>query len=250
MTFIPSLIILKIVCTLYVINTAHCSAAYSRNNDNRNVKITIGAAYNSDRVYRGAMIWPKATLYPLAGIILYNKFAINGPGVSSMYSLGPLTASIGFRYFDDNEPIFYLEKHNEDYRNQRKASIDLNGSLALRFMPGGRLALAISQGIKGQYGFYTNGSLELPIFPLASAGYSIGYGDTKANRYAYGPEGIAGLGHQDIYFKLTLPFLPWGGRLITRYTFSRIHKTNNKNADYVRGDDKSNTLTIMTMWNI
>jgi hypothetical protein len=217
-------------------------------NAKKTITVTTGSFYTNQMVYRGALIWPKATIFPLASINFYNRIQISGLNLSSNYSLGPLTLSSGIKYFDDSEPWIKLESHNKDFRNQRKPSFDLYGSLYLRFMPGGSLLIKIYKELKEHYGTYGYFTIKLPIFPFVSIGYGIGYGDGQNNQYVFGEGSRAGATHQDYYASLFFPFLPGKGRLSVKYNLSRIYFNENHNGSYIKPTDKPNVISAMVSW--
>lgn len=214
-----------------------------------NWKFSPGLLYTNEKVYRGALVWPAPSIFPLFGIS-YKRLTINGPGFNLVMPWSKLTFNIGVTYFDDNPPLIPLREHHKDFRNERKSVYDATSGVTWEMLPRTRLSLMASKAINSHNGFYSALNLQIPLIPFVSAGYTLGYADTKANRYAYGPQARAGLGHRDFNFGVNLPFLPGKGMLMARYTVSRIHLSTNKNASYVRANDKPETLLLMTTWTL
>lgn len=216
--------------------------------EEKNWKLSTGVFYLSDRIYRGAIIWPAASVMPMLGIS-YRNISINGPGFQLNLPYHKFTFQTGLQYFNDGPPLIPLQERKKDFRNQRKGVYDATIGLGWEFWPRFRLNLSAAKAINSHYGFYSLASLQIPLVPFVSAGYALALADTRANRYAYGPEAVAGLAHRDFNISLVLPFLPGKGVLITKYTTSRIHQAANKNASYVRPSDKPAALSSMATWN-
>mgnify|MGYP003607253484 FL=1 len=220
------------------------SLSFSKESD---WKVSTGLMYSNEKVYRGALVWPAPYIFPLLGIS-YKRLAVNGPSFNLALPWSKLTFNFGVSYFDDNPPLIPLRTHHKDFRNERKSVYDAFVGVSWEILPRTKLSFLSSKALNSHHGFYSALSLQVPLIPFVSAGYTLGHGNGKANRYTYGPEARAGLGHRDFNLNLSLPFLPGKGILITRYTISRIHLSTNKNASYVRSNDRPSTLMSMASW--
>lgn len=210
-------------------------------------KFTTGLIYQSSKIYRGAWIWPAPSIMPMLGIS-YKRLSIHGPGLVLNIPYQKFSFQFGTSYFNDGPPLFPLKKRRKDFRNQRHGVYEAILGGTWEFWPRFKLGLNASKALTNHHGIYGIANLQIPLIPFVSSGYAIGWGNRKANQYAYGPEAISGTAHRDFNISLALPFLPWGGILVTKYTTSRIHKTVNKKASYVLPSDKPATLSSMANW--
>ncbi len=215
--------------------------------DERTWKFSTGVFYLSDRIYRGALIWPAASVMPMFGIS-YKNVSINGLGFQLNLPYHKFNFQMGLQYFNDGPPLIALQERKKDFRNQRQGVYDATFGIGWEFWPRFKLNINAAKAITTHHGFYSAVALQVPLIPFVSAGYLLALADTRANRYTYGPEAVAGLAHRDFNISLVLPFLPGKGVLITKYTTSRIHQTINKNASYVRPSDKPAVLSSMATW--
>lgn len=212
-------------------------------------KFTTGFSYASEKVYRGALYWPKASVFPLIGVS-YKNLSINGPGFTLTLPTHKFVFTLGLIYFDDSPPLIPLKKHRKDFRNERKEVYDSFVGASWEFLPRFRLSTGLSKALKTHCGLYGTLGLQIPLIPFLSTGYTLGFGERRANRYAYGHEAVGGLAHKDFNLSLVLPFLPGKGTLITKYTTSRIAKDVNRNAHYVRSSDKPEVVSLLATWNL
>lgn len=214
----------------------------------KNFKLLTTVMFSTQRVFRGALTWPGAYAFPGIGVELFNKIRLTGPRILFFHKVRPWTFSAGIHYFDDRKPWLRFSGHEEGFRNQRKATINSFVGFKVKFFKHARYELQFHQDLKASKGVYFKSKLSVPIAPFTSLGVTLGYGDSKNNRYVYGPLARAGLGHKDFFARLVIPFLPYGGVWINKFTVVRIHMAQNKNAGYVRSDDRPKVFHSMANW--
>lgn len=217
-------------------------------------EVSLNALYSQKRVFRGALIWDAPTLMVLPSFDLFNMINIGRGGALAIYrQYENHRFSIGIRPFEDNGPsaiAIKLKNSNEDFKNQRSSSLETSFQYEYRLRPYFRGTINYHKELIRHYGNYLQLGTRLSPFPLTNIGVVLGIGDREHNKYVYGPEGSAGLGHTDFNLGLRLPFLPWHGQLILNLRHSIINKIENFNADYIRGQRKNSILSIMATWRL
>ncbi|MCO4753593.1 MAG: hypothetical protein KC478_03885 [Bacteriovoracaceae bacterium] len=219
------------------------------------VDITFATFYSSKRVYRGALIWDQPVMGFGPSFTFYDKFSIGKGGISYFKKLDDhLTFKVGYNYFDDSEPgggpILKLGGSSEDFKNNRKPTSDIYIDLSYRKRRGLSSTFTMSKDITRHHGIYAYSSASMGIAPFVSAGLGVGIANESHNQYVYGPEGVGGIGHIDGFIAAMLPFLPYKGRLLLKWSRIEITQSENVQAEYIQGNHLNHSLSMVALWKI
>ncbi len=221
----------------------------------KNFSMSLGGFINSSSVLRGAQTWSKPSLMAGPSFTFFNKVAVRGPSVQ--YSLfnreSPFELGFGVSLIDDDEPLLTLGGQDEDYRNQRDSTWELQLSFKYKFGFFNKFFVGgmIGKDIDETKGLYSEVQLGAPgLIKYTSFEYKISFAESAVNRYYYGPEGVSGRGWQEISFKYVMPFVPWEGIVINKLAYSKVLQEQNKSADYIRQRDTNLVLSSMIIWNL
>ena len=218
-----------------------------------NVQITLAAFASSKQVYRGALIWDTPSLMAGPSFTFFNKVRLGGGrgGLSIFNTFAEYhTFSLSASYFDDNEPLLPFEDKPLDFKNQRRATFGSTLTYRFSYQRAFNVVLAHSKDLKRHHGHYTNINISGSLIPLVTFGSALGIGDRDNNAYVYGPESAGGIGHHDVFVSVMLPFLPGGGRMIINNNYSKITKSANYNADYIRGNKSNFVMSMVCLWSL
>lgn len=212
--------------------------------------------YQTSTIHRGAQIWPKNSLMLGPGFLFFDRqLKVFGPNI--IYSLFPekdssIHIDFGVRYFDDNKPLFYFGHHNEDYRNQRKNSLESYTSFSYNFGFKKKFSIgfSISKELIDYEGLYSELKLGAPIAPFTSLSALLSFAEKSSNQYLYGNTAISGVGYSQLGTTIVIPFVPWDGIIINQLNYSWIIKDTNKNADYIRGNDRHWVFSTRWIWKV
>lgn len=213
-------------------------------------KFSFLTFFQSQTIHRGALIWSEPSIFPIFGVEYSDWFRIRG-GPQIYQTYGNLEIGIGPRFFSDNEPLIPLSSKNEDFRNSRKTSIEINPSLSLKLPYKVQASIEYAKGVKAHFGNYGKTSMLVPLipgFPFLKIGFSLGFGDKKHNRYLFGEGAKSGRVHDDFVLSGFFPFLPWNGVLITSFTRSWISQRKNRDLEHTRSEDKAQSFLLMVKW--
>tara|TARA_R110000868_G_scaffold379542_2_gene645415 strand:- start:4724 stop:5452 length:729 start_codon:yes stop_codon:yes gene_type:complete len=240
---------MKIVLTALALLFGSISFAQDRS---KAVRVNLGVFYSQRSIYRGALIWDGAILAAGPSFILYDRISVGAGGLSAFKRFGEFhTVTIGFSYFDDNEPsgpVLKLSNSVEDYKNQRSATFGSYLKYDYRNEQYIAFSSELHKDLKRHKGLYSYNKLSTSILPFLTLGIAYGIGDSNNNKYVYGPEGTSGGAHFDYLASVMLPILPWQGRLIMSYTYITITKSENIAADYIRGLESNEQISLGAMW--
>jgi hypothetical protein len=222
------------------------------------LSISLALMGQTQRNYRGAQTWPVPTVMAGPSFTFYRKLSLRGPRLNYNFSShkrsAPWKLNLGIGAIGDGKPLFSLESHNEDFRNQRSSSFEmyLRGSYKFGFLKLFQVGGKIVQDIREHYGNYQEVFVGAPTIKYTKIFAGLDRASTKSNQYAYGPEAVSGIGHMYLKLQLVIPphLLPWKGIIMTSAKSSWITSSENKNADYVRGRDETHVLSTRMIWNV
>ncbi len=261
-----------LILTIFTITrTAHDKMAQNTNNlpskspqsdvkinthkSKKNLKLSFGFILISNTSYRGALTYDAPLIFVGPRIILFNKLEFKGRGfvyTESFKKRHKLSTSI--YYFNDEPPkgpvILLKNQEEKSYRNARRGTWDASIRYTYKYKRLFDFSLDYHKNIKGQSDNYIAVGFSTGIFKYVTFKVEFGIGDKASNKYAYGPEGVSGLGHINYSLSSFFPILPWRGRLIPSYTVSTIQQKQNQNADFVRGENINDTFNIVFSWKI
>ena len=104
-------------------------------NETKPIRVSLSSFYKNKSVFRGAETWPKPSYFVGPGLIFFDRWLLRGPGL--FYSHFPRTSSFlltaGISYFDDGESWPDTSDHKEDYRNQRKSTVEASTKFRYKF---------------------------------------------------------------------------------------------------------------------
>lgn len=215
--------------------------------------LRVMANYNSQQVYRGAVTWPKPTAIAGPMLVFYDRLFVAGPNIfyTPTTRLDDFQWRVGVNFWDDNDPPIHFGDHEEDYRNKRSSSLELqtqfqyNFGWRKRFNAGAFLAREVKENI----GLHSEVFLGAPLLPFTSVQARLSFSEKKMNKYLYGPTGVSGAGYSSFSFNGIFPFVPWNGMIMVNYTRFIVLKGENKTADYIRSDDINDVVSVRLFWN-
>lgn len=220
--------------------------------ESKDIRTSLNIFYSNKIVYQGALIWDAPIMGIIPSFVFYDTVSIGTGGLSVFKKIDEIhTISLGASLFNDNKPdipIIRLENRDEDYKNSRGSTYGAYLKYDLKLKPILNLSLLYQKDLKRHHGNYYNGKISTSIIPLLTLGGGAGVGDLRNNQYAYGPTAIKGVGYVEGFASLMLPFLPWHGRLMLNYSYSKITQDENRNADYVRGRDFNEIFNSTASW--
>lgn len=220
-------------------------------NASENVKFSIGIFYQAKDVYRGALIWREP--FTMAGptVRLYQKFVLRGPSLTyevfGRKDQHMLNISVAFS--DDNDPWIKLKDSEISFRNKRDGALE--SRVAYRYKFGYRNKFYLGGLVARDYIAYKNMYYELqagtPLIPFFSTNLALSRAPIKTNEYIYGDGARDGWGHYRIEISNVIPFVPWPGIIINRFTHSKIISSENRTASYI-GEGEAENNVFSTIW--
>ncbi|GAB4025351.1 MAG: hypothetical protein Fur0010_28570 [Bdellovibrio sp.] len=206
----------------------------------------LGGASNS--VYRGAQTWPHGSVRLGPGFSYNQRLFIQGPHVYWAFfdREDNVQFILGVHYFDDNEPMISLKKHEEDYRNRRKNSLEFYSKGEYKFGPRNlfNLNFHIARDFISYEGLYAEVGGKIPVLPFTSLTPKLSFAEQSANRYLYGPEGVSGVGYSGLGLRVVFPKLPFPGIAFISFERTWVLQGQNKQADYVRGAAEQDVFSL------
>lgn len=202
------------------------------------------------------MIWDAPIAVAGLSMVLFNTVIIGeeGGGIGLFQKVGTNSRiSIGYTYFDDNEPNFpalKMTSKDEDFKNTRTPTYGTYFNFRWNYKRLLLISIAYHKDLKAHHGDYIYSRLMTSAIPFITFGLGLGHGDHKNNKYIYGFDGTYGFGHADFFASLRLPLLPGKGQLIVSFRQSSIIKNRNQNADRIRGKNLVRYGTLSAMWNL
>ena len=217
--------------------------------------LSLTAFALSQKLFRGAVFYPYPVIFAGPAITLFGHLSLRGPHIAWVYGKrrSPQKMTIGARWISDGAPLLTL--HNKfdqrrDYRASRTDSLELYGNYAYRF--GVRNLFSIgsewAQELAHHRGQYLAVYLGLPLYKFLSLTLRTGLGSSAHNRYLYGPEGRAGLAHQDASVRYVIPRLPWQGLIMLELSWHWVLQSANQTAHLVRGNDHVSKVSTRWLW--
>ncbi|MBK24846.1 MAG: hypothetical protein CME70_12680 [Halobacteriovorax sp.] len=225
----------------------------------KNIGMSLGAFVNSSSVLRGAQTWSKPSFMAGPSFTLFNKVSVRGPSLqySHFNRESPFELGAGVSLIDDDEPLLALSGQDEDYRNQRESTweLQLNFKYKFGFFNKFFIGAMVGKDIDETKGLYSELQLGVPgLLKYTSFEYKISFAESAVNRYYYGPRAISGRGWQEISFKyVMLPsagIVPWNGVVINTLAYSKVLQNQNKSADYIRLRDTNLVFSSVFIWNL
>lgn len=220
--------------------------------ENKAILVNLGVVYGQNISYRGALVWDAPFIAIGPSFVFFNTVALGAGGLSAFTRVGDYHSfALGIDMYNDDEPDFPLIKLKdsaEDFKNQRGSTFGTYFKYDFRLRQFVGFSLSYHKDLKRHKGNIYTAQLSTSIIPFVTLGVKTDYGDKDANQYAYGPEGVVGVGYIEQFASVMLPVLPWNGRLITKFSHSKIKKDQNVNADFVRGNKNHSNLSIITSW--
>ena len=218
------------------------------------IRVSLSSFYKNKSVFRGAETWPKPSYFVGPGLIFFDKWLLRGPGL--FYSHFPRTSSFlftaGVSYFDDGEPWPDTSDHKEDYRNQRKSTVEASTKFRYKFGYRNSFYLGVSlyKEIKYHYGHFSELEAGLPLLPYTGLHLKMGLGDKQANQYIYGPSGVSGEAYRSASVSVVIPHVPWNGIIRAEVNRSWIVQEKNRAGEYVKGKSVNDGGSMMLVWNL
>lgn len=202
----------------------------------------------SQSVYRGAQTWPEPSLRLGPGFSYNQRLFIQGPHVywSFFDKEDSVQLSFGVHYFDDNDPMIKLKKHNEDHRNQRKNSLEFYSKGEWKFGVKNRFGVnyLIARDFISYEGLYSEIGAKAPVLPFTSLHGRLSLAEKSSNQYLYGPTSISGVGYGALGLRVVFPFLPFEGISFLNYERSWVLHGINQQAEYVLGDSEHDVYSL------
>jgi len=218
------------------------------------IQINPGLVFVSQQVRRGVLVWNGSMIIGGPSFVFFDKISLRGQdGLSLQHTVGVHQFRLGIMIFDDSAPqgpVIELGSEKEDYKNLRQATFE--STFTYTYNQRGRFSaqLSASKDHKNN-GHYFSLSSNISPFPLWRVGTTFGFGNSKQNRYLYGPEGKGGLGHYDFFTSYMIPWiLPKKGVLIMRYTRSQVARGVNRHSFFTRGEYKHDTFFTGAFWRL
>lgn len=221
----------------------------------KKVRLSFASIFRNNTMYRGALTYDVPVMFIGPGIIFFDKITFRGPGITYTESFGKRHKLSGSLYYFDDKPasgpvITLASKKDEDYKNGRRATTDASIKYEYRYERLFSFSLDYHKDIYRHFGNYVAVGFNTGALKYVTLGIEIGIGDKDSNQFAYGPEAVSGLGHINYKLSSFLPILPWGGKLIPSYIMSTIQQKENKNSDFVRGNDINHTVSVVFTWEL
>lgn len=217
------------------------------------VQTSLAIAYSHKRLYRGALIWDAPLVAMGPSFTFYNTLSLGKGGLSIFKNWKRAhKLTLGILPFDDNEPngpVIKLKKVQEDFKNQRASTFGAYLKYDYRYKKYISISLSYHQDLKRHKGSYFESKISTSVIPFVSLGIGADSGDAASNQFAYGPEGVSGLGHGQAFINVMLPFLPGKGVLMLNFSRSQIIQTENTQADFVRGRKTNHNISTVAFWN-
>lgn len=207
----------------------------------------------TQKIYRGAQIWEEPNMTAGISMLIFERLEWRGPLLDFHFfdRKDNWVFDLGLRYFSDSSPQIELKKGESDYRNQRGDALDSLINIKYKF--GWKNLFAIGTQFYKELiehkGIYQLLILESPILPFTKLAIQTGVGSKEANQFAYGPSASSGLGHMDLVLKNVILNLPWKGIIINQIGSTKVLGNENKNADYIRGNDQNYFFNTRIIWN-
>jgi len=204
--------------------TPFCFAEESVERNVQPFGVNGGVFFQSNTVYRGALIWNKPSFFAGPSLVFYEKFFARGPNLTYQFFKREksLRLNLGLSLFNDMKPIFDFSGDEESIRNSRSSALDLNVRLAYKF--GFRnmfeVGALISKDFIEHKAFYVEPQIAMPIAPFTKLRVFVGSGGTDMNAYLYGSESNHLISNYGVGLTLFLPsvilpnFVPKGGFII------------------------------------
>ena len=217
-------------------------------------QMNLAGFFASQRIYRGAVTWPKATAMGGPGFIFYRRLKVFGPHLSYDFSgaEGEPEFQLGLRLFDDNPPWLREGDFRGDYRNQRRSTLELGGRVKLKLGKKKRhfVGLFVGRELRRTKGLYAAFSGGMPILPFTSLKAELALAEASTARYLYGPAAKAGWAHGGLEIFVVFPFVPWRGVSFLSFKRDWILEESNQRADYIRGQSANNTFSLRLIWDL
>lgn len=216
----------------------------------KTVQVGVGLLLNTQSVYRGAVLWPGPSYFPAVSLTFWEKLRLTR-GLQWTEKSGPWSYHFALDFFDDPPPrLRFGGSDKKTFRNQREPTWITHVSLQRTFWNRWRWTTEFHKDINEHWGHYGYASIMAPVVPLVSAGLGGGIADRATNHYVYGGKARGGATHWDGVIQLIIPFLPWGGFLLNRYTYSEIALAEHKDTNFVSSNDHAHALFMLANWNL
>ncbi len=217
-------------------------------------RVTLAGAFSSQRIYRGAITWPKPTVILGPAFIFYERLKLAGPALNYSFfdQAHFLELKTGFRFYSDGKPWISFSDHREDHRNQRKSSLEANFQIKYKFGPRKKFSISgfLGRDIKEYNGFYSALSLRVPVWFFTSLSGKLGWAEKSTAIYLYGLTAREGFADADLTLNTIFPFVPWKGVAMFYLKRSWILEGENRSANYVVGQAINNTFGFRLIWNL
>lgn len=211
------------------------------------------ANYQTQQVYRGAVIWPKPTAIAGPMLVFYERVFFAGPNLfySPTNRKDQLQWRTGVTFFDDDDPPIKFGDHQEDYRNRRKSSLEAYAQVSYNFGFRNKFQIGAYLGreVKENLGLHAEVFGALPLLPFTTFQVRYSVSESQMARYIYGPEANSGSGYASLALNAVYPFVPWDGIIMANYARSWVVQGPNKHADYIRGNDETDVFSLRIFWN-
>ncbi len=211
------------------------------------------AFYSSQQLFRGAVVWPKPNVFAAPMLIFYEKVFVAGPNIyfSPTQRVDFFQWRLGTQFIDDNRPPLSLGDHEEDFRNQRKSSIETYFRGSFHFGKRGKFKLGtlLAREWKEGNGLHSEFFIGSPFLPFTSLEARVSFSEKAMSQYIHGRSAVSGHGFTSLGINGVMPFVPWDGVILLNFTQFWIAKQVNREADFIRGDSKKSLFSIRIIWN-
>ncbi|MGB0454950.1 MAG: hypothetical protein ACPGJV_14665 [Bacteriovoracaceae bacterium] len=210
--------------------------------------------YQTKSLFRGAETWTKPNGMVGVSLRLYEHFVIRGPALGYevfTHKDSPHKLDFGIRYIDDGEPLIRFSDSEESFRNKRKGALESSASYRYKF--GFKNLFYVGGSLSRDWIAYKSQYYELnvgaPVIIFTKLNLSYGFGSLKTNTYNYGEGAKSGSGFFKYGLSHVMPYVPWEGIIIWSWDRSKVISSENRNANYVRGDGDYTQFSVRLIWN-
>ena len=239
-----------LLCTLLA-----CSLSPRSQGADAKIKWSLASFISSQKLFRGAVLYPDPIAFAGPGLTLYNRLSIRGPTVvwtqgtrkdTHQWILMGKSLHGGARF-----PLFRLTEGSQqakDYRARYPYSFELSAAYRYRF--GFRklfsLGIELAQEVYRHHGQHLTLSLGLPLYKFLSLTSQTGVGTSAHNHYLYGEGSRAGWSFQGLALRYVIPRLPWKGIIILEASQHWVLQRANRKASFIR--ESSPPTLFRTHW--
>lgn len=222
--------------------------------ENNKLTLIPVVGYSSQMITDGLVTWDKP-IYIAAIGFSYWRFSAGKGGLNfSLYRDKTHNLNLSYGGFSDDEPKFPIIKTSHDNRSERdiinRKDTNYYGFNYTYNIPMNlRISFKYTKDVKANLSENSSISIAKTVFmPLIRVNFTQGFGGREHNRYLYGPSADGGTSFYRYGLSVILPFLPGGGRLINAVHFYEFNRKTIREAEYIDGNHRVNSISSTAMW--